>query len=171
MLVLLGGLGVVTRIAADLSAPMLSTRWEEEMKAQGVDIEAEDAPEPRLVLQVRLFTQSMLDSSDTVLVRLQYIQAVYSVIATLYQLDLELCIKLAGLQLYSKFGKFNPEVCVSRRGACLPRIVASLHRCVAITRCITDCSRSMTFAQAQGGLPSLHAVGVHPWHTHPQAQA
>ena len=104
--------GVTISRALEKTATMLSVQqgWEEEMKAQGVDIEAEDAPEPRLVLQVRLFTQSMLDSSDTVLVRLQYIQAVYSVIATLYQLDLELCIKLAGLQLYSKFGKFNPEV-------------------------------------------------------------
>ena len=36
--------------------------------------EGEEEVEPRLVLQVRLFTQAMLDATDSVLVRLMYIQ-------------------------------------------------------------------------------------------------
>lgn len=101
--------GVTVSRALDKTATMLSIMqsWDEEIPDAK---EGEEGMEPRLVLQVRLFTTGMLDSTDTVIVRMQYIQAVYSVIATLYQMELDLCIKLAGLQLFAKFGKFNPEV-------------------------------------------------------------
>jgi len=59
--------------ALDKTATMLSVQqgWEETL---GEPAEGAEEPDPRLVLQVRLYTKPMLTSTDPVLVRLMYIQ-------------------------------------------------------------------------------------------------
>lgn len=100
--------GVTIQRALDKTATLLSVLqgWEEEL---GETAEGAEEPDPRIVLQVRLYTSAMLTATDSVLIRLMYIQAVYHVIATLYQMDIDLCIKLAGLQLFAKFGKYSED--------------------------------------------------------------
>lgn len=65
--------------------------------------------DPKLVIQVKLYCQAMLESKHPKVIRMMYIQAVYNVIAGLYQVDIDMVVRLAALQIFAKFGKHDSE--------------------------------------------------------------
>lgn len=65
--------------------------------------------EPKLVIQVKLYCRATLESTHPKVIRMLYIQAVYNVIAGLYQVEIEMAVRLGALQLFAKFGAHNAE--------------------------------------------------------------
>lgn len=68
----------------------------------------EDSPDAKLVFQCNVFTESILKSSDPAVVRLLFIQAVYSINTGVYPCNHADAVLLAALQIQAKFGAHNP---------------------------------------------------------------
>lgn len=71
--------------------------------------ETNDATEAKLVCQIHLFTEGLMDSKDERIREMLYMQTVYNVISGMYPTDKEDALKLASLQFVHKFGELKPE--------------------------------------------------------------
>eukprot|EP01029_Cantina_marsupialis_P007489 TRINITY_DN183592_c0_g1_i1.p1 TRINITY_DN183592_c0_g1~~TRINITY_DN183592_c0_g1_i1.p1 ORF type:complete len:427 (+),score=150.95 TRINITY_DN183592_c0_g1_i1:30-1283(+) len=62
------------------------------------------------VFQARLYMDSTMNSGDSAVIHMHFIQAVYNVIHGNYPVEFKEAINLAALQVHSQFGKFNGKV-------------------------------------------------------------
>ena len=67
----------------------------------------------RLVFKIRMFAHKLLQSEDSVLKRLLYVQCVYRTAVGIHDVDESTAAKLAALHFLDRFGSYDPTVCVS----------------------------------------------------------
>jgi len=65
---------------------------------------------PRFVYQIKLFVDSIKNSTDKHILRLLYIQSVYNVITGIYPVTTDEAISLASLQVQANFGNHKPTI-------------------------------------------------------------
>jgi len=71
-------------------------------------MESWEAEEARFIFQCKLFTETLVNTEDTEIIRLLFIQNVYHIITGTYPCNKTDAVQLAALQLQAKFGKHNP---------------------------------------------------------------
>lgn len=72
--------------------------------------EAEDLASARLVFQINLFTEGLMDTEDARVQEMLFVQTVYNVVSGLYPSDKEDATRLGALQFVARFGEYKPEV-------------------------------------------------------------
>jgi len=63
----------------------------------------------KLVFQIHLFTEGLMDTKDERVQELLFVQTVYNVVSGMYPTDRDDVLKLAALQFVAKFGDFKPD--------------------------------------------------------------
>uniref|UniRef100_A0A7S1CBC4 WW domain-containing protein n=1 Tax=Bicosoecida sp. CB-2014 TaxID=1486930 RepID=A0A7S1CBC4_9STRA len=71
--------------------------------------ESWDDSNAKFVFQIKLFTASLMASTDSKIIYMAYIQSVYNIISGIYPVKLDDVAMLAALQLQNKFGDHNPD--------------------------------------------------------------
>ena len=64
---------------------------------------------PRLILKIHLNMASLVESENRVLRYMLTLQSIHNVVCGLYPTTVEQAVKLASIQLQSRFGDYNPD--------------------------------------------------------------